>query len=121
MKGKTCEVCGQRTDIYTGIHKKEPFVDGKNYAVVCFTCYFVPKTLAQRYDKEGSVLEEEELPYSPDNLCTPRELQDQGAADSPRQAKTSVEAVQRLCKGVRKPKKPPKRPRASWNVCVVDK
>lgn len=117
MKTKVCEVCGQKADIYTGVHKKEPFVDGRNYSVVCFTCHFVPKTLNQKYDSDGSVLEEEELPYSPNILCTPKELHEQGAADSLRQAKASVEAVQRLCKGVRPPKKPQKRPRASWNVC----
>lgn len=116
MKGIVCEVCGQKTDIYTSVHKKFPFVDGRNYPVVCFTCYFVPKTKEQKYTSEGSVLEDLDLPYSPQNLCTAREVYEQGGSDTLKQAKTSVEAVQKVCKGVRPPKKPIGRPEASWNV-----
>lgn len=116
MKSIVCEVCGQKTDIYTGVHKKFPFVDGRNYSLVCFTCYFVPKIKEQKYTSEGSVLEDLNLPYSPQNLCTAGELHELGASDTLKQAKTSVEAVQKACKGVRSPKKPTVRPEASWNV-----
>lgn len=117
MKNKICEVCGQKTDVYTGVHKKHPFVDGRNYGAVCFTCYFVPKTTDQKYDKDGSLEEEVSLPYSCQHLQTARDLHDQGASDTLRYAQACVEAVKGVCKGVRPPKKPTKRPEASWNVC----
>lgn len=117
MKNKVCEVCGQKTDIYTGAHKKSPFVDGKNYAVVCFTCFFVPKISHQKYRADGSLEEEAELPYSCQNLMSAKEVFDQGAADSLGSARKSVEAVSEACRGVRPPKKTQKRPEPSWNVC----
>lgn len=116
MSKKTCQICGQKTDIYTSVHKKSPFVDGRNYETVCFTCFFVPKVSEQRYRKDGSLDEESEIPYSCASLISPRELHEQGGADSLRQAKACVEAVEKACRGVRPPKKPIRRPEASWNV-----
>lgn len=116
MKNKTCEICGQKADIYTGVHKKSPFVNGKNYAVVCFTCFFVPKTVEQKYRADGALEEEVELPYSCQHLLSPKEVHEQGASDSLAGAKKSVEAVVNACRGVRPPKKPQKRPSPSWNV-----
>lgn len=117
MKNKTCDICGQKTDIYTGVHKKSPFVDGKNYAVVCFTCFFVPKTLEQKYKHDGSLEEETEIPYSCQHLMSPKDMHEQGAADSLGYAKKSVAAVSEACRGIKPPKKPQKRPSPSWNVC----
>lgn len=114
---KICPICDQKMDIYTTTHKNIPFVDNKIYPVMCFTCYFVPKTQDQKYNKEGNVSEETELEYSPKNLHTPKELYESGASDTLKQAKLSVAAVETLCKGVRTPKKPLKRPPASWNMC----
>jgi hypothetical protein len=114
---KTCQICGQKTDIYTSVHKKSPFVDGRNYDCVCFTCFFVPKVAEQKYRKDGSLDEESPLPYSCSNLNSPKDLHGQGSAETLRQAKACVEAVERACRGVRPPKKPMNRPEASWNVC----
>lgn len=116
MSKKNCHICGQKADVYTTVHKKLPFVDGRNYDIVCFTCFFVPKTSEQKYKKDGSLEEELEIPYSCSHLNSPRDLFDQGTSDSLRQAKVCVEAVERVCKGVRPPKKPTRRPGASWNV-----
>jgi len=113
---KRCSICSQKTDIYTAIHKKEPFVDGRNYEVVCFTCYFVPKVLDQKYAPDGSVSEDIELSYSCENLCTPKELSDSGAADSVRCAKICAEAVKSLCARALKVKTQRNKPRASWIV-----
>jgi hypothetical protein len=113
---KACPICGQKMDIWTSSHKNAPFVDGKNYPAICFTCYFVPKTSEQTYNKDGSVAEDIELPYSCQNLCSSKELQLSGAAETARQAKASAEAVANACKGVRPPKSPLKRPVATWNV-----
>jgi len=118
MSKKVCCVCGQKTDIYTDVHKKAPFVDGKNYPAVCFTCYFVPRTYEQKYGKDGNIEEEKELPYSCEHLNSPKDLYDQGASDSIKYAKACVEAVQNACKGVKPPKKPTfGAPKPSWNVC----
>lgn len=116
---KKCQICEQKADVYTTIHKKEPFVDGRNYDVVCFTCCMVPKTLEQKYSSDGSVSEETTLPYSCENLCSPREIYDSGAADSIRQAKSCFEAVSKVCLKALKGKSsrtPRSRPKASWNV-----
>lgn len=117
MPKKICDVCGQKTDVYTGAHRKAPFVDGKNYAAVCFTCYFVPKTTEQEYGKDGGLVEERGVPYSPLNLNAARDLLDQGAADTLSYAQKCVEAVSRACRGVRPQKKPAGPPEPSWNVC----
>ena len=113
---KRCSICQQKADLYTTVHKKEPFVDGRNYEFVCFTCYFVPKILEQKYAPDGSVAEDIELPYSCEHLCSPKELCDSGAADSVRYAKTCVEAVQKVCSKSLKSKGVRKRPKASWNL-----
>lgn len=113
---KRCSICQQRADIYTKVHRKEPFADGRLYECVCFTCYFVPKVNEQRYDEQGRIAEETELGYSCENLYEPSELHGSGAADSVRQARACVEAVRRLCSKSLKNKKPRRRPETSWSL-----
>lgn len=110
-----CSLCEQYTDIYTTIHKTKPFVDGKLYQKICFTCFFVPKTLEQKYDSKGLIKEEIELPYSCDNLNTPKEIYNQGSAETLKQAKKSFESVQSLCRLCKK-NKDIKRPIPDWNI-----
>ena len=111
-----CPMCGQKIDFWTSAHKNAPFVDKKTYPCMCFTCFFVPKIAEQRYKPDGSVLEDAELPYSCQNLCTPKELYDSGAAESMKQAKTCVEAVRSACSRIKPEKKIVKRPIPSWNI-----
>lgn len=113
---KKCSICDQKADVYTSVHKKEPFVDGRFYECVCFTCYFTPKILEQKYNDEGLVLEEIQLDYSCENLCSSKELHESGASDTPKQAKMSVEAVRERCRKALKTKGQPKRPKASWSI-----
>ena len=113
---KRCQICDQKADVYTQVHKKDPFADGRLYDCVCFTCYFVPKIMEQSYAKDGSVSEDKELEYSCLNLCSPKELHEMGAADSLRQAKNSVDAVSKLCLKALKNKSHRIRPKPSWNV-----
>jgi hypothetical protein len=113
---KTCSVCLQKADFYTSIHKKEPFVDGRNYEIVCFTCYSTPRVIEQKYAPDGSVAEEINLDYSCENLCDFREIHNAGAADSLRHAKVCAEAVQKVCLKAKTNKTPRKRPKASWNI-----
>lgn len=116
MKHKICSLCKQKTEIYTRCHKAIPFVDNKTYPEICFTCFFVPKLLEQKYDKSGSVSEEINLPYSCENLYNAKELFDQGASDSLKYAKICVTAVQSACAKC-KSKKPKTRPKPDWNIC----
>lgn len=111
---KKCSICAQKADLYTKVHRKEPFADGRLYECVCFTCYFVPKISDQKYDAHGRISEETELGYSCESICGAAELHGSGASDSLRQAKNCVEAVQKLCSKSLKNKKPRKRPETSW-------
>jgi hypothetical protein len=113
-KPKNCRVCGQKMDIYTKVHKNSPFVDGKNYDEICFTCYFVPKVSEQIYNPDGTLLEERPLPYSCANLNAPEELFARGSSHSLKEARTCVEAVTKLCSGKKKEQK--SKPAASWNI-----
>lgn len=115
-KKHTCNICGTPTDIYTNVHSKNKFIDYKLYDKVCFTCYFVPKIIDQKYDKEGLVLEENELEYCCENLNTPKELMASGSAENLKEAKKSYESVVELCKKVKKNKTKINRPKADWKI-----
>lgn len=113
---KKCSICGQKADIYTNSHRKDPFVDGRNYDCVCFTCYFVPKTIDQKYASDGSVSEDLPIEYSCNNLCTAKELYHLGTSDSLKQAKICVDSVIKLCSKAKGTKNSKKRPSPSWNI-----
>jgi len=116
MNKPTCPVCDQKMDLYTTAHKSHPFVDGRVYPSMCFTCFFVPRVVRQTYDSNGLVVDEIDVPYSCDDLCTPKELHDSGASDTLKQAKSSVEAVVGKCRRGLKAKGKPSRPKASWSI-----
>ena len=103
-------------DIWTTVHKNVPFVDNKMYPAICFTCYFVPKVVEQKYTPNGTVSEEIDIPYSPSNLHTAKELYEDQTAETMKRAKACVEAVKKACEKVKPPKKPISRPKASWNI-----
>lgn len=84
-----CPLCGQKMDIYCTGNKNTPFVDGKTYPKLCFTCFHVPRTVRQ---KDGGI-EEINLGYSPKYLYTAQELVDLGPADTLLMAQKSVAAV----------------------------
>jgi len=113
---KKCQICDQKADFYTSVHRKEPFADGRLYECVCFTCFLVPKTSEQKYTKEGLISEDIELPYSCENMHSAKELHESGASDSTGQAKKCVDAVRSLCTKALKSKGLRKRPKAQWNI-----
>lgn len=103
MKNKVyCSLCEQSTDVYTTSYKNHPFVNGKNYPILCFTCCFVPKTLEQAYNSKGLIKEEIVIPYSCESLNSPKEVYNQGSSESLKQAKKSVESVEKACKSCKK-------------------
>ena len=93
-----CPICGQFMDIYCRGHKEIPFVDGNKYDKICFTCFYVPKTIKQIYDKSGYLIEEKELPYGPKHLHTAQELFDGNIAESMPSARRCVAGVRNAIK-----------------------
>ncbi len=113
---KLCSICGQKLDVYTSIHKAHPFIDGKFYPFVCFTCFFVPKIEDQKYNKLGDLSEIIELQYCCENINKPEDLYKQGAADSLKMAKICVESVKKICASKKINKKPIFRPKPDWSI-----
>jgi hypothetical protein len=91
-----CPICNQKSDLFVSSHKDKPFVDNKLYPKICFTCFCVPKTIQQKYNKEGLLSEEIHLEYCIKNLHNAKELFEQGSADTMAQAKRCVNAVKNL-------------------------
>lgn len=91
-----CPICNQHMDLCVTSHKNKPFVDNKNYSKMCFTCYSTPKILQQKYNENGYIIEQVDLPYDKKNLHTPEELLHEGSADSLEQAKKCVRSVKKL-------------------------
>lgn len=96
IKIDPCPICQQHMDVCVTSHKNKPFVDNKFYPKMCFTCFSVPKTIEQKYDENGYILEEKELDYSKKNLHKPEELFHEGSADTLFNAKKSVRCVKKL-------------------------
>jgi len=115
-KKHVCSICGANTDIYTNVHSKNKFIDNNFYDKVCFTCYFVPKTIHQTYNREGLVAEETELEYCSENLHTPKELVLGGSAENIKEAKRSYESIVNLCKKKKKNKTKLLRPKPEWRI-----
>lgn len=38
-----CQICGAETDVIVSAYRNHPFIDGRCYQELCFTCYEVPK------------------------------------------------------------------------------
>lgn len=116
MKTIQCDICKQKTQIYTKVHKSVPFVDGRNYDRVCFGCFNVPRTSHQTYSSDGSLRNHCDLDYSPDYLHSAKELTDEGCCDTLREAKECVEAVIELCDKRKKSTKLQGKPKPDWIV-----
>jgi len=101
MNNKRCQICDEVKDLYCSGYSKNPFIDGKCYYRICFSCYHVPKTVNQIYDKDGSILEEMQLPFSHKNIHTMKELVDMGASENFSEAKKSVKSVVNLIKNAK--------------------
>lgn len=95
---KDCPVCGELMDFMVVSHKNHPFVDGKCYPAICFSCYQVPKVYCYEFDKKGNIISSEGPFYNYLHLHTPEELLEIGSADSLCQAKKSVDGVTKACK-----------------------
>lgn len=111
-----CDICKQKTDIYTKVHKSIPFVDGRNYEKVCFGCFNVPRTIKQTYSSDGCLKDHDELDYSPNSLHSAKELTNEGCCDTLKEAKICLEAVSKLCSKAKKSVKLKGKPKPDWIV-----
>jgi hypothetical protein len=113
-KSELCPLCGEYMDLICTGHRNMPFVDDVCYPKMCFTCYYVPKIEEQVYNKDGSIKDEIQYPFSHKHLHTPEELAMWGQADNLQQARKSVRAVKKAIKAAgldgRKAGKPKKKP-----------
>ena len=116
MKTIQCDICKQKTDIYTKVHKNIPFVDGRNYDKICFGCFNAPRTSQQTYKSDGCIKDHNDIDYSPEYLHNAKELTDEGCCDRMKEAKKCVEAVKKLCLKPKKSVKLQGKPIPDWIV-----
>lgn len=90
-----CRVCGAEPIAIVRCFAHEPFIDGRNYELICFTCANVPKTyqILPNGDYEFWGYQD------PEKLKTVREMTEDGFTE--REAQVSIKAIQKL---VRNPK-----------------
>ena len=89
-----CSICGisiQDSGGFTSVYSHKPFVDGKNYSLICWTCCNVPKT--------WETINGEMVIYSylsPDRLCSVGEMMEDGWDRTT--AELSIKSVKKLLK-----------------------
>lgn len=115
-KKQCCNLCGQLLSVYTTYYKDRPFIDNKSYNKLCFTCFAVPKVSEQILTKDGLIKEEKELPFCCRYLHTPKELLEYGSADSLKEAKICVNAIQTKCQKIKNPKEYTKPTKINWQL-----
>lgn len=102
-KSDLCPICEDYMDLVIVSCKNTPFVDGKNYPKMCFTCWHVPKEEVQIYDESGCIKEVNGPFYDHLHLNSAQELVDEGSADTLKQARKSLRCVKKICKGLKAP------------------
>jgi len=89
-----CPICGQDPGAITKCFAAEPFIDGRTYDFICYTCASV--------QKNWEIIDGEIVTYtysSPDRIRTTQEMVEDGwTAD---RANRSIKAIQKL---LRRPK-----------------
>lgn len=97
-----CPLCGQYMDFIVVTFRNHLYIDGEKYPRMCFGCAHVPKDRIQKYDEEGSLIEDSGPFFTYKYLNTPEELFGQGSCDTLVQAKRCVRAVKLRLKEVGK-------------------
>jgi len=89
-----CQICGVKPECAVRIHRDFPFIDGKCYGLMCFTCFSIPKKW--EYD---SVMDRVMCysHYSPYYLHSVQEMVSDGWVKE--EAEFSLKAVKRLLVG----------------------
>jgi len=87
-----CNICGAIPKAIVRVYANEPFVDGRNYNMICWMCANVPKSWY--YDDSGEVVV---LGYfDRDRINTVKELMEEGWSRD--EAELSVKAILKLLK-----------------------
>jgi hypothetical protein len=90
-----CPICGAFIEVIVQWHSEVPFVDGRYYDLVCFTCASVPRVWAWGEDGEmvwyGT--------KSPDRLASVEDMMSDGW--SKEEAQQSIKAIKKLLKNPR--------------------
>lgn len=90
-----CPICGQFIEVIVRYHSEEPFVDGRYYDLICFTCASIPKTW--EYGPDGEIVWYGTK--SPDRLATVEDMVSDGWGKQ--EAERSIKAVRKLLKNPR--------------------
>ena len=64
--GFSCPLCGCEMEVVVSAYGSEPFIDGRYYEQICFTCHNVPQTY--HFDEKSNELVI--YPWRPDKLYT---------------------------------------------------
>jgi hypothetical protein len=83
-------------------HSTTPYVDGRKYPEMCFTCFHVPKIWEITPSENGSEDKWEGPFFDHKHLCTPQELVEDGVAEDVKLAKKSVAAVKKRITAAKK-------------------
>jgi len=92
MDDYLCPICKTPIEVIVRCFSEEPFIDGRTYPEICFTCANVPKTW--EYDKDGEI-----VMFGgrrADKLSTPEDMMSDGWTRE--EAECSIKAVKRLLK-----------------------
>lgn len=88
-----CPICGELIEVVVTAYKRIPFINGKNYEEICFTCDSVPKM--HSFDE----LKNELIVYNnfdKNRLNTLEEMISDGFTK--KESQISIKAVKRICK-----------------------
>lgn len=83
-----CPICGQYMDFIATTYRNHPFIDGKCYKKMCFTCAHVPM---ERVENEDGI----ERVFSHKHLHSAEDLYSLGSAQTLEQAERSLRGVRR--------------------------
>jgi len=83
--------------------RKTPFIDGKTYAKMCFTCFNVPEQEIQKYDDDGNIEEVLGPFYDHKHIRKATDMVEWGICDNLKEARACIKAVKEKCKGMKKP------------------
>lgn len=88
-----CNICGRIPEAIVKVYANEPFVDGRNYGLICWVCANVPKTWY--YDNNGEIIVLEY--FDKDRINTAKEMSEDGGWDKD-EAEISIKAIRKLLK-----------------------
>jgi len=87
-----CAICGRDPKVITRAYAHQPFVDGRNYDLICWTCANVPK--GWYTDETGEVIVLDH--FDPDMINDVREMMAEGWDKV--DAEISIKAVRKILK-----------------------